>query len=848
MRLADDIAGTARGAFDILVRPMGADDEGLSDTHGVIEPNYLSFTGKGGITLAQLAHVRSVAGVAVAAPVSVVGQVTTAVMTPGVTLPNTPGGGIFEVTLTQSLDDGIRQRTVSTQTFRVGTPSAPDGQAVSTAPGGAAGALPAGGWGALGSPLPPVTSSVVAVDPLAEEQLVGHPVEALDQLARVRDGATTSFTAKALAEVVTRLSQKGDLTHTDEVSPGVPLGSTMPVAPVVITTSDPARTTLTASARLVDRGAVVDRLLSDPDPVAALQKWKPPATSATNPLRMTVPAGEQALAGRSITVDLAQTGAEFAGGATVSRLSGVLVGRPAYRDTAPRSGPPHLRIVPRSAVPMNGPVSDEIILPGTSVGSVAVDGEEMSYRRTTPVHARDEVALYPVRTFDPTQLVPTSPAAGRVSLGIYDVPLPSVVRSTLAKPGTSLLPTLNPAGLVVRPPAAIADIRDAPLMRGGAPVDAIRVRVAGIDRYDSQALRRVEDVASRIADMGLHVDVVIGSSPQEVDIDVPAYVAARGAVVPLGVVAQQWTTMGAATTVTASLSLTTMLLVGIGGGAAVAAAIAAQVLESASTRRDAALLRAMGWSRASVRRRILAAPLVVSVATLCVFASAWWMSAWSVTMGLAGTLVCLLVPLTAVLAARAATAGDVTGAAKTGAAAGLRTGRRMASSRTAVALRSALAARTEVMAIAAFVALTVAATGVVVAVFAARIAAAGPTLLAHAAVAALTSRHLTLLVVVLVTCAGFATLLWRHLLMGRQREDRVLRVVGWSGRDRRDLQLRLLMLIATGPVLVGACLAFAIAHAGRVGMPWLAVVAGIGGGLLVMALMSMQSVERKGHA
>ncbi len=65
-----------RGAYDILVRPHDS-RLGLEKTAGVVEPNFLGFTGTGGITLDQLAAIRGLADVELAAPVAFIGYITT---------------------------------------------------------------------------------------------------------------------------------------------------------------------------------------------------------------------------------------------------------------------------------------------------------------------------------------------------------------------------------------------------------------------------------------------------------------------------------------------------------------------------------------------------------------------------------------------------------------------------------------------------------------------------------------------------------------------------------------------------------------------------------------------------
>jgi putative ABC transport system permease protein len=75
VHLAAGIDANWRGAYDILVRPHGQQLD-LEKTNGLVEPNFLGFTGAGGIAESQLDAIRRIAGVELAAPVSVVGYLS----------------------------------------------------------------------------------------------------------------------------------------------------------------------------------------------------------------------------------------------------------------------------------------------------------------------------------------------------------------------------------------------------------------------------------------------------------------------------------------------------------------------------------------------------------------------------------------------------------------------------------------------------------------------------------------------------------------------------------------------------------------------------------------------------
>jgi ABC-type antimicrobial peptide transport system permease subunit len=85
----------------------------------------------------------------------------------------------------------------------------------------------------------------------------------------------------------------------------------------------------------------------------------------------------------------------------------------------------------------------------------------------------------------------------------------------LASP-IQISPFLDPRGYTQIPPTVITTIEAASLFSPIDPISAIRIRVAGIDDYSSQAQEKIEAVASAIVNRtGLDVDVMVGSSPQK---------------------------------------------------------------------------------------------------------------------------------------------------------------------------------------------------------------------------------------------------------------------------------------------------------------------------------------------
>jgi hypothetical protein len=805
VRLAEDIGGKARGAYDILVRP--AAQGGVSTTQGLVEPNFLSFSGSGGISLSQLAAVRAVEGVQVAAPISVVGQVTSGVKNPVVSLPPSKVSRIYRFTVTQHVSDGVSSRLVSTQSFESLLARSGDRDSTSTGPDSYVGWDASTGWFLVGFPLPPVSSSVVAVDPVAEEALVGHPVTALTELAGLRDRTSGSFNGQTIREAVDaaikdkKLSPNASLTSA-AVASHVP-GS---VVPVIVTDADPSSGTVEITADVLAEGKVVDAALAHSDAPKVLAAW-PDSSPPVKVMKQTIPADLRPLGAGNIVFTLDGATNEGTAGGGLTQADGLLLDRPTYRSVESAGRELHLEIAPTGLVPMTGPQVELRPPPGSGLDQVKVTGSEQAYRKTATIQLAGQTSYFPIAGFTASDLVPSAPDEGRVSLGAYDVPPITIASSTVAAAGTTMLPTLNPAGLVVRQPVAIADLRDAELLRGPTPIDAIRVRVAGIDRVDEAATRRVENVASRIADLGLDVDVVIGSSPQDVSIDVPDYVVGPGdATADLGTVTQRWTTMGAATTVTRGLTGTTRSLATLAALAALIATLAAHLLEASSARRDAAILRVTGWSRGAIRRRFLTAPLIAATAALGLIGAAWLAGARDPAVGTIGLTLGLLSPCATLIGAFTINVEDPIGGSRAGETSA-RTPRLPVSSISSLARRMAFSTPARSGALAGLLAVTSAAGGLAVVTYLARADAAGPTVLGTTLTYTLTGVHLTLAALVFVTGIGFALWLWHYAIAHGKPGSASLVASGWASTDLRRLWQTLLAWIALPATILGAGIA-----------------------------------------
>ncbi|MBB3907735.1 ABC transporter permease [Anoxybacillus rupiensis] len=102
--------------------------------------------------------------------------------------------------------------------------------------------------------------------------------------------------------------------------------------------------------------------------------------------------------------------------------------------------------------------------------------------------------------------------------------------------GRTLTPTTVPGSFIPAPASGVTTLEAAELIKGKKPIDAIRVRIAGIKKYDEAARRKIEQVAAKLLKQGYEVDVVAGASFKEMTLDVEG----------IGKVKEPWTTLGVA--------------------------------------------------------------------------------------------------------------------------------------------------------------------------------------------------------------------------------------------------------------------------------------------------------------
>ncbi|WP_343449158.1 FtsX-like permease family protein [Micromonospora oryzae] len=215
-----------------------------------------------------------------------------------------------------------------------------------------------------------------------------------------------------------------------------------------------------------------------------------------------------------------------------------------------------------------------------------------------------------VGVFDPGRLAGFSDL-GRVPLETYEPPAAqgadAASRSALG--GRPLEPGGNPAGHLAAPPLLLTSLASVPqLLAGGgspqvgAPISAIRVRVADVGGYTEQSAERVRLVAERIAQAtGLDVDITLGSSPAPQAVELPAGSFGR----PALRLAENWSALGVASVITKAVdrkSVALFVLVLVVCALFLGNAVAAAVRDRRS---ELAVLACLGWPARRIGALIL---------------------------------------------------------------------------------------------------------------------------------------------------------------------------------------------------------------------------------------------------
>lgn len=200
----------------------------------------------------------------------------------------------------------------------------------------------------------------------------------------------------------------------------------------------------------------------------------------------------------------------------------------------------------------------------------------------------------------------------------------------------TLTPTLNNEGYLVSPPDLLISLTSAQQILENACyetvadetagsgfrvknvdcemeedfISAIRVRVGGIDEMDAHAQARIEQVADEIVrQTGLHVDVMVGSSPQPVLVHIPGYEGTD----ELGYVEEYWVKKNVNTLIQTGMNLADGMLFAAMLCAGILLLFNLNTFLMLGRISEVALYNALGWRRTAILKRLLLQVLPVGL-------------------------------------------------------------------------------------------------------------------------------------------------------------------------------------------------------------------------------------------
>lgn len=175
--------------------------------------------------------------------------------------------------------------------------------------------------------------------------------------------------------------------------------------------------------------------------------------------------------------------------------------------------------------------------------------------------------------------------------------------------GTVITETIKPGSFVASPAQGLVQLKEAAYFKGDKPIDAIRVKVAGITEYDEEAQSKIEEIILAIQNRGTYqIDMVAGSSPQLMTMNVEG----------IGEVTQYWTGLGAATTISEGWSLTNTIIAGLFFLASISYVINRFMFRRRTRQSEQRLLTDLGWKPAHIRRFYLLESLMLTLIALLI--------------------------------------------------------------------------------------------------------------------------------------------------------------------------------------------------------------------------------------
>lgn len=559
------VAAGWRGAYDILIRPADTQSVAFRDLQ-VVPGNYLGVPTRG-ISRSQWEAVRSIPGVEVAAPVASLGWMKQDDVSVGVQLVHPRPGDILRIDLETRVAGGSSITSTSFLALNA------TGSAPSLLVGAHDLAVAADKLYASVGTLPSAWGLVVGVDPDEEQALIGlHKYVSGDYLPQgVRRTQDPVYGQTAVAVPVLTAADaplSGSVTVRVQRISGLDANAIAAAVALRNRPTDPSsEKELVQYVADLTAGGTTETSVAAERPLGAL----------VQPLR----ADQIALGADGVLGPVHEGG----GGSFANGRNALLVPR-----TAPYASNGRALTLPASGswARQIAPAIKAIQPQGFTDSGAGFGGDDALYRPVSVVRPQ-LFRVEAIGRYDLSALSAFASAANYVPLGVYE----DAPRRLIATPGgkrvDEILPSsLNPAGLNPLPPAGLTNLDTVEALRGPQFIDAIRVRVGSIQGYSPSALDKIQGVAAAIVQRThLRVDVVAGSSPVDVPVDIPGR----------GTIAERWTTLGEAVRIESATAGFAGILLWAALGVVLLYLLTFGLFLVGEQANELSILRSIGWGR-----------------------------------------------------------------------------------------------------------------------------------------------------------------------------------------------------------------------------------------------------------
>ncbi|RKL62203.1 ABC transporter permease [Thermoanaerobacteraceae bacterium SP2] len=533
--VTQDIAQYSRDVYDILVKPNETGQNTIRvDDRDYMEPNYVckNYDGDSGISIETWREIQSIPGVELAAPIAALGFFTNSIDSVQI---KRPAGQSLRLGLDFFTSDGYKEYKIGESTI-VSIASLPNLKV----PEVAISSIDTNNGFSMRSnserlflyfELPHIYNFLVAIDPESEAKLVGLS-DALQKGRYLSPGPVPVEKISFGAKITTNAYQIPLLIN--ELTP-IPLSvkiteEKLDLPPDLIDSIRLLRTQKTEKDLLLKKN-IDERLLQ-----------LPATTKATKEIELTKYL--RAFQTTGIEIDpqwIISTTSQ--GLQRIAPATEFYTTRGIHYKAAQDNS---LIFYPEPTCTRDGQVQfHDLQAKGRSAVDLATEGK--------PVFQLNPIGTVSFRG-------PKQNELAKSPLGIYgseEMLLESDINGNKLSEPVKLHPTITPGTVQLPAAHGFTTLEAAKIIEGDHPIDVIRVRVADVNRFDEKGQAKIRQVAEEIvARTGLHVDIIAGTSMQEVKLNIPGYKD----VPPLGLAKTSWISLGAATRIQNIFSLFSMAL------------------------------------------------------------------------------------------------------------------------------------------------------------------------------------------------------------------------------------------------------------------------------------------------